>query len=294
MADAGRGRAYYAAGPDEAPGIFAKEFEGLASIQAQNLSVEIRPAPEVEGVSVISDLPPIVVDGGIQVELGDIYGGELRRLVFRLHIPAIAELGPRVLGEVVVRWTSIGAKTVEMVQKTIPIGVNLVTSSEAGTVGPDLDVIEEVTVLSAVRARRLARERADRGDLGGASAVLRESADQLRAMAPGSARAFELRDDAADLDRSATVMAVSYDSAASKHLHYRAAGTGAIDANLTEPARRDTLGSGGHRHGRVTHRPLLLGGRWPAPGRGVPFPRRRRRRRPAASAADRCRSRCRC
>ena len=153
MADAGRGRAYYADGPDEAPGIFAEEFEGLAAIQAQNLSIEIRPAPEVESVSLISDVPPIVVDGGIQVELGDIYGGELRRLVFRLHVPAIAELGPMVLGEVVIRWSAIGAKSVEMVQKTVPIGVNLVTSAEAGEVDPDLEVVEEVTVLSAVRAR---------------------------------------------------------------------------------------------------------------------------------------------
>ncbi|HEX2369931.1 MAG TPA: VWA domain-containing protein [Acidimicrobiia bacterium] len=245
MADAGRGRAYYAAGPDEAPGIFAKEFEGLASIQAQNLSVEIRPGPEVEGVSVLSDLPPIVVDGGIQIELGDIYGGELRRLVFRLHVPAIAELGPRVLGEAVIRWTSIGAKSVEMVQKTIPIGVNLVTSSEAGEVGPDLDVTEEVTVLSAVQARRVARDQADRGDIRGASAVLRESADQLLAMAPGSARAVELRDDAADLERSATAMAVSYDSAASKHLHYRAR-----ERERSMPTSRSQRGE--TRWGRVT------------------------------------------
>jgi hypothetical protein len=194
---------------------------------------------------VLSDLPPIVVDGGIQIELGDIYGGELRRLVFRLHVPAIAELGPRVLGEAVIRWTSIGAKSVEMVQKTIPIGVNLVTSSEAGEVGPDLDVTEEVTVLSAVQARRVARDQADRGDIRGASAVLRESADQLLAMAPGSARAVELRDDAADLERSATAMAVSYDSAASKHLHYRAR-----ERERSMPTSRSQRGE--TRWGRVT------------------------------------------
>ena len=222
MADAGRGRAYYADGPDEAPGIFAEEFEGLAAIQAQNLSIEIRPAPEVESVSLISDVPPVAVDGGIQVELGDIYGGELRRLVFRLHVPAIAELGPRVLGEVVIRWASIGAKSVEMVQKTVPIGVNLVTSAEAGEVDPDLEVVEEVTVLSAVRARREARRLADSGDVQGASVLLRDSADHLRAMAPSSPRSAELLDDAADLEGSAAAMAVSYDSRASKHLHYGA------------------------------------------------------------------------
>jgi Ca-activated chloride channel family protein len=42
MADAGRGRDHFAASPEEAPSIFAQEFEGLAAMVAQNLSVEIR------------------------------------------------------------------------------------------------------------------------------------------------------------------------------------------------------------------------------------------------------------
>jgi Ca-activated chloride channel homolog len=44
MADAGRGDAHHAPTPEAAPGIFAKEFEDLVSLVAQNVSVEIRPA----------------------------------------------------------------------------------------------------------------------------------------------------------------------------------------------------------------------------------------------------------
>ena len=41
MADAGGGNAHFAETPEQAPGIFAEEFEGLASIVAQNVSVEL-------------------------------------------------------------------------------------------------------------------------------------------------------------------------------------------------------------------------------------------------------------
>ena len=45
MADAGGGNAHYAATPEEAPAIFAQELEGLTSVAAQNVTVEIRPGP---------------------------------------------------------------------------------------------------------------------------------------------------------------------------------------------------------------------------------------------------------
>jgi Ca-activated chloride channel family protein len=43
MGDAGGGNAHFADTPDAAPTIFAEEFEGLARVVAQNVSVEIRP-----------------------------------------------------------------------------------------------------------------------------------------------------------------------------------------------------------------------------------------------------------
>src|SRR5262249_29569484 len=54
MADAGGARAHYAETPDAAPGIFAQELEGLSTLVAQNVSVEIRPRPAVEVVSVLN------------------------------------------------------------------------------------------------------------------------------------------------------------------------------------------------------------------------------------------------
>src|SRR5438552_11996346 len=72
MAEAGGGRSYFAATPDDAPGIFAKEFEGMTSLVAQNVSVEIRPSEAVEVVGVLNgrevrDPPPWGGDVDIRV-----------------------------------------------------------------------------------------------------------------------------------------------------------------------------------------------------------------------------------
>ena len=100
MDDAGGGNAHYAPTPDAAPAIFAKELEGLMSVVAQNVSLEIRPRAEVEVLEILNDYPRVPVAGGVQVQLGDAYGGERRRLVFALHMPYLASRYHCVCGEV--------------------------------------------------------------------------------------------------------------------------------------------------------------------------------------------------
>ena len=41
------------------------------------------------------------MEGGVQTQLGDAYGGETRRVVFALHVPSLPTLGPTTIGEVV-------------------------------------------------------------------------------------------------------------------------------------------------------------------------------------------------
>ena len=97
------GSAHYAASPDDAPGIFAKEFEDLVSLVAQNVSVEVRGSEHVQVLGVLNEFPCVQVDGGVQTQLGDAYGGETRRVVFELHVPSLPTLGPTTIGEVQIR-----------------------------------------------------------------------------------------------------------------------------------------------------------------------------------------------
>jgi len=67
------GSTHHAASPDDAPGIFSKEFEDLVSLGAQNLSVEVRGSEYVQVLGVLNEFPCVQVSGGVQAQLGDAY-----------------------------------------------------------------------------------------------------------------------------------------------------------------------------------------------------------------------------
>lgn len=222
LADAAGGNARYAATPDAAPAIFAKEFDGLAATVAQNVSIELRPSDDVSVLTVLHDYPITQVPGGCQMALGDAWGSEERRIVFRLGIPSLAILGPTTVCEAVVRWVDVtGVPTLH--ERTIPIAVRVADAAAADGAAIDADVVEEVVVLEAARSEREARTLADAGDFDGARSLLSSSFDRLRALGAHSPQAAAL---AEQVDGSIAAMAATtWDVSASKALHYRSRST---------------------------------------------------------------------
>lgn len=218
MADASGGASYFAENPEDAPGIFAEEFTGLASLVAQNLSVEIRPADPVEMLGVLNEYPITDVPGGLQVQVGDAFGSERRRVVFRLRVPELTSLGVMRVADVIVRYVSVGGETASHEIK-IPVTVNLVSADEAAAAEADHEVVEEVVVIEAARARREASDLADRGDFGAAGSTLMDAGFMLRYVAEGSMRADDLLRDADNLDTHFEMMSPeSYGPLARKRL----------------------------------------------------------------------------
>ena len=215
LAQAGGGYAHFAETPDAAPAIFSQELEGLTSVVAQNVSVEIRPGADVEIVGILNDFPAVAVDGGVQVELGDAYAGERRRVVLGFHVPHLAALGPVAVAEIVLRYVSVGEEIVQH-EVTIPVVANAVSAEEAARAVPDAEVREEVLVLRAARARDEAMRSADAGDVGSAHARLHAAADELR-----STGFDALVDEAALLERLGEEIALEYTASHRKQLHYQ-------------------------------------------------------------------------
>ena len=221
MADAGRGTGHFAATPDDAPRIFAQEFEDLVSVVAQNVSVEVRPSEEVQVLGILNEYPMVEVPGGIQVQLGDAYGDEVRRVVFAFHVPRLAGLGVATVAEVVLRYASVGDQ-VALHETTVPVRVNLVTADEAGADEPDAEVTEEVVILKASRAQEDARRLADEGKFDEARQAVAKAADELRARAPGSSKADELLALAEEFEESGEMLVPgSYDAITAKQMTYR-------------------------------------------------------------------------
>ena len=223
MAEAGRGHAYYVADPDRSPGVFADEFEGLVSLVAQNVAVEIHPSEHVATVGVVNGYPQVSVPGGVQVQLGDAHAEERRRVVFELTVPGLQDIGVTQVAEIVVRWIALGDQ-IAAHSRRIPLVVNAVTADEARAAEANPEVVEEVLVLKAARAQREAIRRADAGDFEGARSVLAGAAEDLRqgASAAGSGRSSELLAQAAELESSGASMSrPDYDAHARKLLRYR-------------------------------------------------------------------------
>jgi Ca-activated chloride channel homolog len=207
MADSGGGNAHWAETPDMAPEIFAGEFDGLTRLCAQNVSVEIRPSAEVEVLGILNEYPQVAVPDGVQIALGDAYGGETRSVVFQLHVPYLVELGAVQVAEVILRYVTVGQE-VATLEVTVPLVVNAVSAAEAASAAADAEVRRQVLVLTAARARDEAIRMTDRGDAGSARRALRLAAKSLRetaALDPGAAPTATFQ--AALLDDEASALA---------------------------------------------------------------------------------------
>ena len=179
LADAGGGNAHYAPTPDAAAGIFAEELDGLTSLVAQNVTVEITPSSDVDLLGVLNDYPVTAVAGGVRLALGDAYAGDTRRVVLALRVPRLGELGTTKIAELAVRYVSVSEEIAERTL-TVPVAVNLVSADEAAAANADLEVREEVQILRAARARDEAIELADDGDFDGAQQRLHVASLELR------------------------------------------------------------------------------------------------------------------
>jgi Ca-activated chloride channel family protein len=192
MADAGGGNMCYIETPDQAPGVFEEEIEGLLSLAAQNISIEVRPTGDVEFVRVHHDVPAHQVDGGFALEFGDLYAREPRSVLIEFFAPYFLDSTPREIARIVMRADVLTAEGgVEHQEITLPIASTL---SAEGHSEPEIQ--RQVLLLSAAKAREEALRRRDMGDFGGAEHVLRETSAALIADA---CEAPEVSEQATDL-----------------------------------------------------------------------------------------------
>lgn len=228
MADAGGGNAHYAETPDAAPRIFAQELEGLTTVAAQNVSLEIRPCEPAVALAVLNDYPSVAVPGGIQVQLGDAYGGERRRVVFKLHVPSLAEAGVVQVADAILRYVAVG-DSISQHELALPVIVNAVSAEEAAAAAPDPEVREEVLVLRAASARDEAVRLADRGEYDPARRLMAATVDELRRAG--------LAEEASELDEVAPAMDPrTYSPMLRKQLRY--------GSNVRRKGRRPSTPSG--------------------------------------------------
>jgi Ca-activated chloride channel family protein len=206
MADAGGASTYYIERPDQAADVFAEELEGLLTLCAQTVSVEIRPSDAVTLTAIRHQYPTSTLGGGARLELGDVYAREPKSVLVELFVPGLPDVGSDER-DIVVAHISLTAHEltdaggVERQEIVFPIVTRLSAHGHA-----EPEVRREMLLLDAAKAREEALRMRDEGDVGGAASMLRVMSMRL-ATAPqelGEEFAAELREQSADLDEVAS------------------------------------------------------------------------------------------
>ncbi|MFW6201034.1 MAG: vWA domain-containing protein [Gemmatimonadota bacterium] len=196
MADAGGGNTYYIEHADQAPAVFESEIEGLLGLAAQNVTVEVRAEASVRLAAVHHRYPREAVDGGLRLELGDLYAREPKGVLAEFLVGGAGTEGrpdadadtdadadgrgrsgddaTDVATVLVTAHVVTADGGVERREIELPITLS---PEEGGSVEPE--VRREMLLLEAAKAREGALERRGRGDFDGAREVLDSTARTL-------------------------------------------------------------------------------------------------------------------
>jgi Ca-activated chloride channel family protein len=191
MAEGGAGRFWYVEHTDQMTGTFEGEIEGLVSLAAQNVAVEVSLThPGVAGVTVTPDLPAQrTPEGGWRVKLGDLYAVQPRSVGFIFHVENAGQLGDLELGKIAVNADILRPAGIE--HRTTTLSVRATLDGQDHVV-PE---VESAFIQFAVaQAREEAIRQADQGDLRGAGHTLRLAAETIAADT-GDPRLQEVRMD---------------------------------------------------------------------------------------------------
>ena len=179
LARHGNGAHRFAEGVDEAVAAIGEEVDGLLAKSVLNAQAVLRSGPEVSGYLLYGDLPTWpAADGSLVVGLGDLYAGESRKLLVKVHVPGLSGLGLHQVTEIELRYVALP----ELVEAsvTIPVVVNVVPGDQAAGRVPNPKVRVEQLVLEAQTAKAEASAALREGRRRDAVGQLRSAAGALR------------------------------------------------------------------------------------------------------------------
>jgi Ca-activated chloride channel family protein len=182
LARGGQGDHVFAEHGEQAAAAVAGEVDGLLSKTVQAASLLIRPDTPVERVTLWNDLPSQPVDGGVMVEVGDLWAAEARTLLLTFAVPARPALGLARIAELELRYVAVPALEEQTI--TIPVHVNVVPGDEAAGRIADPKVETELIYQQVQDAKRRASEALRDGDTGAAAQAYGAAAALIPAAAP--------------------------------------------------------------------------------------------------------------
>lgn len=181
LAENGRGRYYYVKDAASLEGVFAGE---LASMQATVASAtELKLTPLCAGVEVLQVYGYETRQQGAStvVPMVDLFGGDSRRLVARLRVPASVAGSARAdLLQVALSYRD--ARDQSAGGAALVLGTEFTSDAQAVEAAVDREVMSHVVQMEAAAVMRTAATAYERGDQQGARRQLLEKAQGLRTL----------------------------------------------------------------------------------------------------------------
>jgi Ca-activated chloride channel family protein len=179
LAEGGAGNHSFAEHADAAGVALAGEIEGLLNKTVQAASLTITAGPEIQAITLLNDLPFVSLPDAMQIDLGDFYSGEQRRVIVRVEVPARAGLGVATIGEFTLRYVEVPALIEHAV--TLPLAVNVVPGDVAAGRVRNPEVVHEELLLQIQISKKQAEAALSEGDSLAAQHHLGAAADLITA-----------------------------------------------------------------------------------------------------------------
>jgi len=177
IADHGGGNFYFIEKPEEIPGIFARELEGLMSVTAQNATLKLRPSESARIVRVYGYPSEAIENGGLKLTLGDVYDQEVKSVLIEMAFDPHAAGRHEVLE---VQWdyadVTDGARLCSLVY---PIEAAFTNDIDLLLQPPNPHVEKKVQITESALAIEQAIEAFDRGDTETGKKLLQRQADAM-------------------------------------------------------------------------------------------------------------------
>ena len=178
MATSGDGTLAFIESPGQLADLYASELQGLATTVGKRVSIGIRAKNGAELVDVLNDLD--ATEAG-NYRLPNLRAGQELNVGVRLQLPAW--MPNQEIASVRLAWDAPGSAERQALIEHLTLPVN--EAAELAGLDTDMAVAEQFALLEANRARRLAIEQLDLGDIEAAETSL-DRASALFAAMPGT------------------------------------------------------------------------------------------------------------
>ena len=222
LAEAGKGSYYYVREPDEIPGVFATELQGLLSAVAQGISLEVRGLSGCRATAVLG-YEPAFDDTGMSLSLPDMFHDEQKLLAMEIDHPALAA-GEREILRIHLSYAD-AAHDLDSVSVDVTAKMTVGSAGDQPE-GPVFEVLKIVELARTAVVKDQSIEAIDRGDFESGRRALEERLTALKELQQACGQGDpELQEEISNLERMSVqdtdIFSACFDAESRKDLRYQ-------------------------------------------------------------------------